>query len=180
MKSLVSLCMGISDKIEVSTIAIDKTTILEIKPTNKIFKKPSLNIKIVPVIYFWTIGESLFSTRMSLASLYSQLSRKRPPLVQEKVVAHERWSPTGTINKISSELYASTNNNCYIKLLPILVKIRRIDKTVSIKINPFWVLQHVLCFVNALANLIAFEFGKVLLVKSTETALTVLFSRVSC
>ena len=71
----------------------------------------------------------------------------------------------GTINKISPKLYPSTNNNCYIKLLPILVKIRQIDKAFSIKTNSFWVLQHVLCFVNALTNLIAFEFDKVLLVK---------------
>ena len=32
---------------------------------------------------------------------YSQLSRKRPPLVQDKVVAYGRWSLTGKINKIS-------------------------------------------------------------------------------
>ena len=31
----------------------------------------------------------------------SQLSRKRPPLVHDKVVAYGRWSLTGKINKIS-------------------------------------------------------------------------------
>ena len=49
------------------------------------------------------------------------------------------------------------------------------DKAVAVKTNSFWVLQHVLCFVNALMNLIAFEFGNVLLVKSTETGLNVFF-----
>ena len=32
---------------------------------------------------------------------YSQLSRKRPPLVHDKVVAYGRWSLTRKINKIS-------------------------------------------------------------------------------
>ena len=41
---------------------------------------------------------------------YSQLSRKRPPLVHEKVVTYERWSRTGKINEISPKLYRSTNN----------------------------------------------------------------------
>ena len=50
------------------------------------------------------------------------------------------------------------------------------DKAVAVKTNSFSVLQHVLCFVNALMNLIAFEFGNVLLVKSTETGLNVFFS----
>ena len=35
--------------------------------------------------------------------------------------------------------------------------------------------QRVLCFVNALMYLTAFEFGDVFLVKSTETSLTVFF-----
>ena len=30
---------------------------------------------------------------------YSQLSRKQPPLVHEKVAAYERWSITETINE---------------------------------------------------------------------------------
>ena len=35
---------------------------------------------------------------------YSQLSRKRPPSVHDKVVDYERWSLTGKINKIQSTL----------------------------------------------------------------------------
>ena len=52
----------------------------------------------------------------------------------------------GTINKISPKLYQSTNNYYYIKLLPLLVIIREIDKAVAIKLihsgscNPFCVL----------------------------------------
>ena len=49
------------------------------------------------------------------------------------------------------------------------------EKAVAIKTNPFRVLLHVLSFVNALMNVIAFEFGDVLLVKSTETGLNVIF-----
>ena len=92
-----------------------------------------------------------------------------------KVVAYERWSLTGTINEMSPKLYRLTNNDYNIKLLPLSVKIRQIDKGVSIKTNSFWILQHVLCFINAWMKLIAFEFGNVLLVKSTATALTVSF-----
>ena len=44
----------------------------------------------------------------SVITNYSQLSRKRPPLVHEKVVAYERWSLTGTINEMSP-----TNSNYY-------------------------------------------------------------------
>ena len=92
--------------------------------------------------------------------------------MHEKVVAYERWSLTGTINEISPKLFRSTNNNYYIlKLSPFLIKIRQIDKVVAIKSNSFWVLRHVLCFVNALMKIIAFEFGNVLLVKSKETGL---------
>ena len=46
------------------------------------------------------------------------------------------------------------------------------DKAVAVKTNPFWVLLHVLSLVNAL-NLIAFQFGDVLLVKSMKTGLNV-------
>ena len=81
----------------------------------------------------------------------------------------------GTINKLSPKLYRLTNNDYNIKLLPLSVKIRQIDKGVSIKTNSFWILQHVLCFINAWMKLIAFEFGNVLLVKSMATALTVSF-----
>ena len=49
------------------------------------------------------------------------------------------------------------------------------DKVVALKTNSFWVLLHVLYFVNALMNLIAFEFGDALLVKSKETGLNVFF-----
>ena len=49
---------------------------------------------------------------------YSQLSRKRPHLVREKVVAYERWSFTEKINKKSPKLHRSINNNYYIKILP--------------------------------------------------------------
>ena len=49
---------------------------------------------------------------------YNQLSRKRPLLVHEKVVAYERWPLTGTIDEISPKLYRITNSNYYIKLLP--------------------------------------------------------------
>ena len=35
------------------------------------------------------------------------------------------------------------------------------NKAVAVKTNSFWVLLHILCFVNALINLIAFEFGDV-------------------
>ena len=34
-------------------------------------------------------------------SVYSQLSRKRPPLGHDKVVTYRRWLLTGKINKIS-------------------------------------------------------------------------------
>ena len=34
---------------------------------------------------------------------YSQLSRKRPPLVHDKVVAYGRWSSTGKIKKIHAQ-----------------------------------------------------------------------------
>ena len=47
------------------------------------------------------------------------------------------------------------------------------DKAVAVKTNRFWVLLHVLFLVNALMNLIAFEFGDVFLVKSTKTGLNV-------
>ena len=48
------------------------------------------------------------------------------------------------------------------------------DKAVAVKTNPFWVLKHVLSLAkNALMNLIAFEFGDVLPVKSTKTGLNV-------
>ena len=46
------------------------------------------------------------------------------------------------------------------------------DKAVVGKTNPFWVLLHVLSLVNALMNLIAFQFGDVLLVKSTKKGLS--------
>ena len=97
-------------------------------------------------------------TRQTLSSAidYSQLSRKRPPLVHGKVVAYERWSLTGKnqLNKPKPVYkYPSTNNNYNI------AKIRQIDKAVPFKTNSFWVLQHVFCFVNALINSIAFEFG---------------------
>ena len=46
-----------------------------------------------------------------------------------------------------------------------LAKIRKTDKAVPVKTNSFLVLQHVLCFVNALMNSIAFEFVSVLPVK---------------
>ena len=49
------------------------------------------------------------------------------------------------------------------------------DKAVALKTNSFWVLLHVLTFVNALMNFIAFAFGDVLLVKSTKTDLNVFF-----
>ena len=49
------------------------------------------------------------------------------------------------------------------------------DKAVAVKTKSFWVLLHVLCFVNTLMNLIAIGFGDVLLVKSTETGLNVFF-----
>ena len=78
----------------------------------------------------------------------------------------------GTINKISPKLDPSTNNDYNMKLLPLSV-IRQVDKDVSIKTNSFSVLQHVLCCIIAWMKLIAFEFGNVLLVKSTATALTV-------
>ena len=101
--------------------------------------------------------------------------------MHEKVVAYEKWSLMGTINEISPKLYPSTNNVYIIKLLPSLVKIRQIDKGISIKlIHSRFNLQRVLCFVNASMNLIAFEFGNLFLVKSTETAPTVVFSCVSC
>ena len=46
------------------------------------------------------------------------------------------------------------------------------DTAVAVKTNSFWVLLYVLYFVNALMNLIAFEFSDALLVKSTETDLS--------
>ena len=109
--------------------------------------------------------------------MYSQFSRKQLPLVHKKVVAYERWSLTGTIKEISPKLYQPIDNNNYYyrKLLPLLVKIRQIDKAIAIKTNSFWVLQHILCFVYALMNLVAFESGNVLLVKSTEAGQTVFF-----
>ena len=52
------------------------------------------------------------------------------------------------------------------------------DKDVAVKTNSFWVLLHVLPFVNALMNIVA--FADVLLAKSTQTGLNVFFSCVSC
>ena len=49
--------------------------------------------------------------------VYSQLSRKRQPLVHEKVVAYERWTLMRKINEIKSKLHRSTNNNCYGKVI---------------------------------------------------------------
>ena len=49
------------------------------------------------------------------------------------------------------------------------------DKAVAVKTNSFWVFLHVLYFVNASMNLIVFEFGHVLLVKSMETGLNAFF-----
>ena len=43
----------------------------------------------------------------------------------------------------------------------------------AVKTNLFYVLLHILCFVNALMNPIAVEFGNVFLVKSTEAGLNV-------
>ena len=54
------------------------------------------------------------------------------------------------------------------------------DKVVAVKTNSFWVLLHFLCSVNALMNLVAFEFVNVLLVKSTETGPNVFFIWASC
>ena len=47
------------------------------------------------------------------------------------------------------------------------------DKDVAVKTNSFWVLLHVLPFVNALMNFVA--FADVLLAKSTQTGLNVFF-----
>ena len=96
------------------------------------------------------------------ANQYSQLS----PL---RLRDYERWSLTGNINEISPKLYRLTYNNYYVKLLPLLVKLRQMDKAVAVKTNSCWVLLYVLCFLNALKNLTAFEFDDELLVKSTET-----------
>ena len=90
-------------------------------------------------VRLWEVSISGVSTVLK----YSQLSRKQPPLVHEKVVAYKRRSLMGTINEISPKLYRSTNNNYYIKLLPLLVKIRKIGKAVAIKTNSFWFLRHV-------------------------------------
>ena len=49
------------------------------------------------------------------------------------------------------------------------------DKAVAVKTNSFWILLHVLSFTNVLMNFIAFPFGDVLLVKSTETGPNVFF-----
>ena len=55
---------------------------------------------------------------------YSQLSRKRPPLGHDKVVAYRRWSLTGKINEISLILNCLIN---YIKHITLVAKIRRIE-----------------------------------------------------
>ena len=49
-----------------------------------------------------SLGVWIFSgsTHCFIKTNYSQLSRKRPPLVHEKVVAYGRWSLTGKINKL--------------------------------------------------------------------------------
>ena len=47
----------------------------------------------------------------SLVNEYSQLSRKRPPLVHENVITYKKWSLMGKINEMSPKLYQSTNNN---------------------------------------------------------------------
>ena len=46
----------------------------------------------------------------------------------------------GIINEINPKLYRSTDNNYYVKLIPLLVKIGQIDKAVAIETNSFWVL----------------------------------------
>ena len=49
------------------------------------------------------------------------------------------------------------------------------EKAATVKTYSFWVFLYVLCFVNASMNLIAFEFGDVLLVQSMESGLNVFF-----
>ena len=66
-----------------------------------------------------------------------------------------------------------TNSNYY--YISYYLYYLKSDKWTKLKANSFWVLLHVLCFVNALMNLIGFEFGDVLLVKSTESGLNVYF-----
>ena len=83
----------------------------------------------------WRI-HSFFFFFVSIGQAFSdsQLSRKRPSLVHEKVVAYERWSLARKINKISPKLYRSTNNNDDTKLLLSLVKNKQIGKAVAFKL----------------------------------------------
>ena len=68
-----SLCKGISEKIEVTTIAMDETTILEIIATiwpRRVFRNNIIYSTLCLLNHFVTIGECLFSSRMSLAMPY--------------------------------------------------------------------------------------------------------------
>ena len=60
-------------------------------------------------------------TRSAHLYLYSQLSRKRPPLVHDKVVAYGRWSSMG---KIKKKTQTELINVRYYRKLTRIVKIR--------------------------------------------------------
>ena len=86
----------------------------------------------------------------------------------------------GTINETSPKLYRSGNNN-YIKLFLSLVKIKQIGKAVAIKTNTLWVLQHILCFVNAFMKLILhLHLAMCSLINQRKQVHLSFFSCVSC
>ena len=58
------------------------------------------NVKVVGVVLAFRSADEN-KLWVVCVCVYSQLSRKRPPLVHDKVVAYGRWSLTRKINKIS-------------------------------------------------------------------------------
>lgn len=66
---------------------------------------------------------------------YSQHSRKRPPLMQDKVVGYaERWSSTGK-KKEEIKLKPKWFERDYIKLLPNKQKLRQTDNCQCLEPN---------------------------------------------
>ena len=58
-------------------------------------------------VFFYSLSQNVFfAVSLSIFNIYyySQLSRKLPPLVQDKVIAYGRWWLTGKINNISPKL----------------------------------------------------------------------------
>ena len=93
--------------------------------------------------HFWpTFFVILCTFCDELSNIRSRKGVKVPDVSRHsgRWVAYERWSLMGTINEINPKRYRSTDNNYYIKSIPLLVKLGQIDKAVAIETNSFWVL----------------------------------------